>query len=114
MFYGGCLWMRLLVTILILFISYHVPRETGLFIAICGAMAAAGNIYRIGQYGMDAVWWNRGVHAAFGLVLFVVGLLVYYNHLPWYIPGLVVLLNTFYGFVHSLLVHPFDKSIIRP
>ncbi len=109
-FYGGCIWMRLLVALLALFLSYHAPREIGLFLAICGALAMAGNLFRIGQYGVDAVWWNRGAHAVFGVVIFIFGLLTYFDITPWFIPGLILLANVLYGYINSLLKNPFNTT----
>jgi hypothetical protein len=99
--------MRLLVALLALFLSYHAPREVGLFLAICGALAMTGNLLRIGQYGLDSVWWNRGAHALFGLVIFIFGLLAYFDKIPWFIPGFILLLNVLYGYINSLFVRPF-------
>jgi hypothetical protein len=109
-FYGGCIWMRLLVALLALFLSYHAPREVALFLAVCGALAMTGNLLRIGQYGIDAVWWNRGAHALFGLAIFAFGLLTYFNITPWFLPGLILLINVLYGYVDSLLKNPFKTA----
>lgn len=109
LFYGGCIWMRLLLAVLVLFLSFHVPRVTGLILAVCGFVVAIGNIIPIVRFGIDAVWWNRGVHVGFGILIGITGALLYVNRIPWFIPGLIVLINVLYGWTHSFIANPFKQ-----
>jgi hypothetical protein len=109
LFYGGCLWMRILLAFLVLFISFHGPRVTGLILAVCGAIVAIGNIVPIARFGIDAVWWNRGVHAGFGFLISLTGALLYTGMIPWFIPGLIIIVNIIYGWTHSFIANPFEQ-----
>ncbi len=100
--------MRLTLGLLVLFLCFHAPKVMGLILAVCGAIVATGNIIPIARFGIDAVWWNRGVHVGFGLVIALTGLLVYFDKLPWFLPGIILLLNVLYGYTYSFIANPFE------
>ena len=108
LFYGGCLWMRLVLALFVLFMSFHAPHVMGLVVAVCTLIVAITNLAIVGKFGINAVWWNRGVHAGFCLLLTIIGVLVYYNKLPWFLPGLFLLLNVLYGYTYSFIANPFE------
>ena len=114
LFYGVCVWARLLLVIVAGFVAFHYPREIGLTAGIIGAILFVGNMIQMHQksktnaFGTRNVWWSRTVHGMFALVASVAGFALAYKAVPWWTLSVIAFTNIIFGLIMANRVKPFD------
>lgn len=114
LYYGTCVWVRLLLAFVVGILSYYHTRNTGIAIAVVGGLTAVGNFGLIQLRGIDSVWWNRGAHSVFSLFIAALGVLIIYKKVPWYFPALFIVVNVLYGIIYSFIVKPYGSGCRQP
>ncbi len=114
LFYGVCVWARLLLVVLAGFVAFHYPREAGLTAGILGALIFIGNIVQMNQtsktnaFGTRNIWWSRVVHGMFALVACVAGFALAYKAVPWWTICVILFTNIIFGLISANRIKPFD------
>ncbi len=114
LYYSACIWVRVLLAFVVGVLCFYFPAVMGLILAVCAALTMIGNIGIVILRGIDSVWWNRAAEAVFSMVIMVLGIMLYFGKMPWYMPSIALVVNIVYGIALSFIVNPYKAAPVPP
>jgi hypothetical protein len=101
LFYSICIPFRILYAALTAFLLYKYPSISPL------ALAFINLIFAIVLLAWQSrTWWVKEVHGGFMLATTFFCLTYYFKLTPFYIPALLLIVDTLFGLVSSVLRNP--------
>ncbi len=103
-FYAACIPVRFLYAAITAFLLVHYPNISPLMLAIVNF------IFGIVFLAWRArTWWVKEAHAGLLLATSFFCLTYYFNLTPFYIPPMLLIIDTLFGFVSSVITNPMNE-----
>jgi uncharacterized membrane protein YgdD (TMEM256/DUF423 family) len=110
LFYGVCIWVRLLIAVAAYYALKWWPVPAASVILALAVAVVAVNATAAARHDHNDVWWSRGAHAviaAMVAVMAVAALATRGKQVPYTAVALAVGLDVVFGVVYSFTVDAF-------
>lgn len=108
LYYGACIWARLMLAALATFAVWYRPIYGAMIVAIGAVIAIAVMMYR----SANGVWWSRQAHITTAALVLASLPFIVTEHLPVGVIGLILAVDVGIGLATATIVKPFaDKSV---
>lgn len=106
-FYLGCVPTRLFIGVFTIYAGLTYDSSVNIYLALLFGFVytiASGFIVRAYIWSTTRVWWSYPIHS----ILFITAGALYFlsvpiEQLPFYVPGIIVLIDVLYGFIYSFI-----------
>ena len=104
LFYAICIPFRIFYAALTAFLLYKYPSISPLALAFINLILAI-----VLLAWQSRTWWVKEVHGGFMLATTFFCLTYYFKLTPFYIPALLLIIDTLFGFVSSVITNPINE-----
>ena len=102
LFYGVCIWVRILLAIFVWYAFTHFKKVAYILPPLI-ILGSVGTIYTFFKCKDTKVWWSRRIHSIFASILIVMSILTLLGKLDGKWMGVVLLGDVLFGIIWSFI-----------